>query len=209
MIPKLALVYLPLMLSTLGQQWPAMHAPAVLAAQVEQETCASLTSPKCWNPRAELKTSREYGFGFGQITRAYRADGTTRFDKFSELTEAHADLKGWVWEQRYDPAFQMRALIDMDLGIYKRMNGATPNDKLAFTMSAYNCGEGCVRQSQLLCRNTAGCNPAVWFGNVEKTSMLSKQKWQGYGQAAHDINRGYVHNVFNVRPAKYLTIIKG
>ena len=56
--------------------WPDVPIRSALAAQVEQETCPSLKSAKCWNPRAELKTSREYGFGLGQLTV------TQKFDNF-------------------------------------------------------------------------------------------------------------------------------
>ena len=91
-IPRLAEVYLSLLVSTQQQYWPAAPEPWMMAAQVEKETCITLTHSKCWSPRAELKTSRENGIGFGQATRAYNADGSIRFDKISELRAAHPSV---------------------------------------------------------------------------------------------------------------------
>lgn len=205
MIPKLALVYLPMLLATQQEIWPSAPIPSFLAAQVEQESCITLKHSKCWNPRAELKTSREYGFGIGQITTAYRADGSVRFNKFEELRAAHASLRDWRWENRYDIRYQFIALVEMDKAIYARIKDAsTVLDRLAFALSAYNGGETGVMQDRTLCRNTVGCDPNSWFGNVEKTSLKSKVKWDGYGQSAYQINRSYVYNVLFVRREKYV-----
>lgn len=204
MIPPLALVYLPLLLQTQLAIWPAAPAPSFLAAQIEQESCVSLRHAKCWNPQAELKTAREYGFGFGQITRALRPDGSVRFDKFSELKTAHASLRGWQWEQRFDPALQMTALIEMDKAIYTRVTAANSTERLAMTLAAYNGGETGLAQDRTMCRLTPGCDPARWFGHVETTSTKSRVKWQGYGKSAFEINREYPHNILLARYAKYV-----
>lgn len=154
---------------------------------------------------AELKTSRENGIGFGQVTRAYRADGSVRFDKQSELVAAHQSLKGWTWDTRYNPEYQMRALVELDRSLFKAVScAATIPDRIKFALSGYNGGAGGVRQDQLLCRNTPGCNPCMWDGNVALRSTKSKVKWQGYGQSAYDINRGYVDIIWNKRRAKYI-----
>lgn len=205
MIPELALVYLPLLLATQQEIWPRAPIPSFLAAQVEQESCITLKHSKCWNPRAELKTKREWGVGVGQVTIAYRADGSVRFNKFEELKQEFASLRGWQWSDRYNINYQFTALIEMDKSIFNRIkNAATVPDRLAFTLSAYNGGEAGVMQDRTLCRNTSGCDPNSWFGNVERTSLKSKVKWDGYGKSAYEINREYVHNVLFVRRAKYL-----
>lgn len=192
-----------------GKSWPAAPSLSYFAAKVEQETCITPTHAKCWSPRAELKTSREYGFGFGQITTAYRADGSVRFDKFSELKAQHALLREWEWADRFDPVMQLTAMVEMDRTTHRRQAGTceTAYDCMAFSASAYNGGESGVMQDRRLCSNTAGCNPSRWVDNVALHSTKSRVKWQGYGQSAYDINRTYVQNVLYVRKAKYVTVL--
>lgn len=197
-MPKLAEVYLPLLIATATTTWPSAVEPWVMAAQIEKETCISLTHSKCWSPRAELKTSRENGIGFGQFTRAYTASGDIRFDKISELRDANPkELSGWGWENRYDPEYQMKALILADAKSYARFASlaATPMDAWRFTLSGYNGGDSAVLKSRLMCKAVKGCDPGVWYDNVELYSNKSRVKWQGYGQSAHDINRGYVRRI--------------
>lgn len=202
MIPANAYTWAPMLLATIGQHWADAPAPERMAAQIERETCITLKHSKCWTPRAELKTSRENGIGFGQITRAYNADGSIRFDKQAELRARFGELKGWVWEQRYEPRQQLTGLVLMDrtgFAQYARLT-ATVDDAWAFTLSGYNGGDGAVMKDRLLCGRIAGCDPSRWFGHVELHSTKSRVKWHGYGQSAYDINRGYVREVFKRAP---------
>lgn len=203
-VPGQAYMLLPQLRSIQLDSWPDAPIPSFLAAQIEQESCISLTHSKCWNTRAELKTKREYGFGLGQTTTAYRADGTVRFDKQAELRQQYVSLRGWTWDNRYDARYQLLALVEMDHGIYRRVSGAASDvDRLAFTLSAYNGGESGLRQDRLLCLNAGGCDNRVWFGHVERFSLKAKKPNPGYGESAFDINRGYVNKVLNVRRQKY------
>jgi hypothetical protein len=173
-----------------------------MGAQVERETCVSFTHPKCWSPRAELKTSRENGIGFGQVTRAYNADGSIRFDKIAELRSQHKELKDWSWERRYDPRLQMTGLVLMNRSAWARFSplAASPEDTWSFTLSGYNGGDGGVLKDRMLCAKVPGCDPRRWAGHVELHSAKSRTKWQGYGQSAYDINRGYVKQVMRRAP---------
>lgn len=203
-VPQAAHKLLPDLRAVQEDIWPAAPMPSFIAAQIEQESCISLTHSKCWNTRSELKTSREYGFGLGQITIAYKPDGSVRFNKFQELRQQYPSLRDWAWENRYDPKYQLTAIVEMDKGIYGRVaDAATTRDRLAFTLSGYNGGESGVRQDRLLCKNTSGCDRSRWFGHVENTSLKSKAKWQGYGASPFQINREYVKNVLDVRRPKY------
>lgn len=208
-IPHQAYALLPELRQLQQQRWADAPIPSFFGAQVEQESCASLTHSKCWNPNAQLKTSREFGFGLGQTTIAYRADGSVRFNKQAELRAQYASLRGWSDDKRFDPKYQLLALVEMDHGIYRRvLDVASATDQLAFTLSAYNGGESGVRQDRLLCANMVGCDQTRWFNNVERYSLKTRKPNPGYGQSAFDINRGYVTNVIFVRRPKYEPFFK-
>lgn len=198
-LPRNAQTYLPVLKAEQAKYWEDVPLRSALAAQVEQETCVSLTSPKCWNPRTELKTSREYGFGLGQLTI------TPRFDNFASARKLDVSLRDWQYADRYDPARQLRVLVLMDRASYRSLSKlvSDPNARLAMTLSAYNGGLGGVLQDRRLCAAIKGCDPSQWFGNVELHSLKAKTKTGGYGQSFFDINRGYVKNVMILRRAKY------
>lgn len=206
-VPPGAQLYVPVLVLEQKAVWPRMPEPWTLAGLIEQESCISLKHSKCWNPRAELKTAREYGFGFGQITVAYRANGAVRFDKFSELKAQHESLKDWSWDSRYDSGYQLRAIVEMCLDLWRRIPpAATVADHLAFMLSSYNGGVASLLQDRRLCSNTRGCDEGRWFGNVERHSLKSKVPQKGYGgQSWYSINRKHVRNVMTLRRYKYRT----
>jgi hypothetical protein len=209
--PAAGRALLPVLHAEQVRLWSDHPAPAVLGALVEQETCPSLTHPKCWSPRAELKTARELGFGLGQVTVAYRSDGAERFNRWAELRRAHAEeLAAWTWPSRFDARLQLRALVLDNRSCYAwsaRLVGAG-EDALAFCDAAYNGGRAGVLADMRLCRGTAGCNPARWFGHVESTSTKSRARWNGYGVSAFEINRTHVRNVMVVRRVRYVKALE-
>lgn len=202
MIPALAKVYLPLLWSVLALLWPTMPDPALLAGQIEQETCPSLTHRKCWNPRTELKTSREYGFGLGQLTV------TEKFNNFEAAKGWDRSLAGWRWEDRFDPQMQLRALVAYDRNLYGQIRfGASDRDRLAFMFSAYNGGLGGLLKDRRLCAAVAGCDRDRWFGHIEQQSFRAKTSVKGYGKSFFEINREYVRNIMDVRSLKYRDLL--
>ena len=201
-LPALAAVHLPMLVDAQVRHWPRAPTPWVMAAQVEKETCITLKHARCWSPRAELKTARENGIGLGQITRAYNADGSIRFDKQAELREQHAALRDWTWERRYEPERQTLALVLMNRSEFARFTSlaATQVDVWSMTLAAYNGGTGAVLKDRLLCQRAPSCDPRRWAGHVELHSTKSRKPWNGYGQSAYDINRGYVRRVLQRAP---------
>ncbi len=198
--PAAALPYLATLQAQQRTYWPDMPAPSVLAAQVEQETCITLKHRSCWNPRAELKTPREYGFGLGQVTV------TARFNVHTELRQQYASLDAWTWENRYDPVYQLRALVLKDRGNFQHnilKNAATAIDRLAFMLSAYNGGLGGIAADRRVCKAKPGCDAGRWFGHVEETSYKARLSVPGYGKSFFTINREYVRNVLLVRRDRY------
>lgn len=202
-VPPQAVFNAPILVDAQRVHWSDAPLPWFMAGQVEKESCITLKHAKCWNTRAELKTDREYGFGLGQITVAYRADGSVRFNKWAELRTKYPALRAWTWEQRFEPLFQLTALVLMDRGLCRAYaDSATLEDQLGFCLSAYNGGEGGVGQDKRLCGNTAGCNPRAWYGHVEQHSMKQRMPWKGYGKSPFDINREYPREV-RTRRDKY------
>lgn len=197
-VPENAKLYLPILIQEQQRHWSDAPMPSALASQVEQETCRSLRHPECWSPHATLRTSREYGFGLGQLTV------TSRFNAFAEMTARHASLKSWRWENRFDPQMQARALVLKMKDNYVAIKD-THNEwgRLAMALSAYNGGLGGLNQDRRLCRATPGCDPSRWSGNVERTSYKAKIAVSGYGKSFFAINREYVRNVMTVRRPKY------
>lgn len=192
------LTHLPTLQGELEKHWPEAPWRAPFGAQVNQETCASLKSKKCWSPTAELKTSREYGFGLGQLTV------TKRFDNFTAAKQLHPTMRGWGWDNRYDPEYQLRTMVLMDRFNYGKFQwAATQHERMAFTFAAYNGGLGGVLSDRTVCRATEGCDGSRWFGHVEHTSKKAKKAVSGYGKSFFEINREYVENVMVHRRNRY------
>jgi len=205
MIPANALPLLPLLAIELATHFPQFVDRPVIAAQIEHESCISLKHSRCWNPRSELKTKREWGVGLGQVTTAYHADGSVRFDKGAELRAQYkAELKDFKGEGMYDARLQLRAVALLNRQNWLIVQGAAdPRERGAFMLASYNSGAGMVRKDRVLCANTAGCNPGKWFGNVERQGFQSKTKWQGYGKSAFEITRHYVPDIMDTRARRY------
>lgn len=196
--PDKATPYLPVLQAEIESHWPEVPLQSALAGQTEQETCPSLTHKKCWNPRAELKTDREYGVGLGQVTT------TKRFDNFAEARKLHPSLRDWSWEDRYDASRQLRTMILMDRAAWRKLSFATNgHERLAMTLAAYNGGLGGVLSDRRVCAAVDGCNPNIWFGHVEHHSLKNKVAAKGYGQSFFQINRAYPKNILGFRKDRY------
>jgi hypothetical protein len=208
-LPQNFLKYGPILKAEQQRLWPNHPDAAILAALVEQESCANLRSAKCWSPSARLKSAREEGAGFGQITKAFRKDGSIRFDSLAEMRRIHNDeLSDWSWENVYQrPDLQLRAIVLMSKDNAKPFKSMEPMAMLAFSDAAYNGGLRGVQQERRACSLTSGCDAAQWFGNVERHCLKSRQPLYGLRNAC-DINREHVNNVMRIRAAKYRDAMK-
>lgn len=205
-VPKGAYRYCPLLQAEKDKLWPAHSAPAALCSLVEQESCISLTHSQCWSPTARLKTSREEGAGFPQITRAYNPNGSLRFDALSAAKQLDVSLSTLSWDNVYQrPYLQLRAVVVINRDCYNRLSRLVADQQEVLRMcdAAYNGGYAGLQSERRACGLRAGCDPQKWEGNVERVCLKSKTKWKGYGLSACDINREHVHMVFNVRYQKY------
>lgn len=203
-LPTNAITNGPFLAKHLADKWPSYEYPWFIFSQVEQETCISLKHSKCWSEKAELKTSRELGFGLGQLTIAYDKAGKERFNAFAEVKRLDAALADWKFEDRFDANKQLLAVVIRDKFEYSKIAGAANAlEHSAFFFNSYNGGPGGMLQDRRLCKATAGCDPAKWFGNVENTSYKSRVAVKGYGKSFFEISREYPRNIIYVRSPRY------
>ena len=123
---------------------------------------------------------------------------------FEEVKALDSRLKDWKWDDRFNAEKQMIAVVVMLKRNFKVFRSAEKEiDQYAFALAAYNGGIGGIQADQRICRNTKGCNPNLWFGHVEHTSLKKKTAVAGYGKSFFEINREYPVNILNVRRFKY------
>lgn len=199
-VPPQAYKYLPVLSAELDRTWPGAPDRAYMGGLIEHESACPRKS-SCWQPTAKLHTKRELGLGFGQLTKAWRADGSLRFDKLAEMRDAHPALRELKWDTlTRRPDLQIRTMIVMVKTDYLRFSSTvTP---LHFADAAYNGGWGGVQKERRACGLKAGCDPQRWFGHVEHVCLKSKVPIYGT-RSACDINRHHVHDVLQTRAPKY------
>ncbi len=202
-VPPQAVPYLTVLRAEQKSQFPETPLPAQLAALIEHESGCFSMPRKCWNPKSQLKTQREEGAGFGQITRAYRTDGSERFDKLAEMRDRYPALAAWSWGNVYQrPDLQLRGVVLLMRENYLALRQvADPVQRLAMADAAYNGGINGVQADRRACGLTAGCSPQRWFGHVSTTCTKSRQPIYG-NRSACDINRHHVSDVW-ARTEKY------
>lgn len=204
-IPKNAPQYLPIVYREVERLMPNVPTPAYFPGLIEQESCISLTHSTCFSPKAQLLTKRERGAGFGQLTVAYKEDGSVRFDMLQEMrTKYIGELRELSWSNILDrPDLQIDAMVLLIREGYMRLGGVKPGmPRLHMTDAIYNGGYGGFLREQTACGLTKGCDPQLWFDNIERICLKSKKPIYGK-RSACDINREHPYNVFKLRIQKY------
>lgn len=214
-IPTGMLALVDTVKNVLSNMWPTFKMPSFLMAMIEQETCISPTSKRCGSTRAELKTDREYGFGFIQFTIAKNKDGSERFNVWKELKGHDPQLEQkWTWENRFDPELQMRAAVIKNKMNYSSVKFTTIDEmeKMAFTAVTNNSGSPLTDRRLCIAKGPTVCDPARWFDTttikgVESFSTKSRVAAKGYGQTFFDISREYPRMLIYVRREKYINLV--
>lgn len=200
-IPKNAERYLPLVAAEVKEHWPDAPTVAYAPSLIELESCITPTHKRCWSPTSELRTPREQGLGLGQLTRAWRADGSLRFDALSDARRRFPQLRELSWTTLRDrPDLQIRTLVLMSRDTWEVLRVVSnPWDRLAMTDAAYNGGLGGLQSERRACQIASDCDPQKWFGNVERYCLKSKAALYA-GRSPCDINRHHVKDVFRKIP---------
>lgn len=204
-IPEKAKLYLPVVKKEQITYFSTIPTPEYFGGLIEQESCISLTHSRCWSPSSKLQTSRELGIGLSQLTKAYKEDGSIRFDSLKAIRDAHkAELKEMAWDNiAVRPDLQIRSMILMAKDNYARLYEITdPKERLYMTDAAYNQGLGGVFRDRRLCSLSSNCDAKKWFKNVELSCGASKRKLYG-DRSACDISRQHVLYACLVRSNKY------
>jgi len=120
-----------------------MGAPiAVLAAQVHQESA--------WRPTA----------------RSAYASGLAQFTPDTVKTMARMYPAELGSEQPLDPRWALLALCRYDARLLGMFTGASPADRWAFALAAYNGGPGWIIRDRAKAK-AQGLDHQAWFGQVE------------------------------------------
>jgi hypothetical protein len=205
-VPEQAAQYLPILSAQVKDVMPAFHAPEYFGALIEHESGCPGIKSMCWNPKARLKSSREEGAGLSQITRAYKEDGSLRFDALAETRKLDPrGLNELRWDTVYERAdLQMRVMVIMTRQNWNRVGKLTQDKDLQLKLTdlSYNAGFGRVLNDMRACSLQKGCDPQKWAGHVELTCTASKKPLYG-DRSACDICRHHVHDVVETRMPKY------
>ena len=205
--PKDVDIYIPMIESIVYKYMPNFKPWQYFPALIEHETCITLCSKRCFNPKARLKTRREEGGGLGQITRVFRKNGMVKWDMLATLKRWYPkELSGLTWDNLYDrPDLQIKALVLLWRRNYNMLPKTIKGiDRIAFADSMYNGGYYWLRIERSICKLRKNCDPNKWFGNVEKIkSRRARRKLYG-NRSAWDINRHHVRDVIKIRLPKYL-----
>ena len=207
-IPDNAKKYIPYVYSESKRLLPDFDFYPYFPALIEHESCITLCSKKCWNPKSRLKTKREEGAGLGQITRAWK-NGRLRFDTLAYLKRKYKkELRELSWKNIYNkPKLQIRAMILLWRSNYLRFPKSIDFvNRLAFSDASYNQGYRRTYKDRQICKFKRGCNPKIWFNNVELTCTASKARLYGR-RSPCDISRHHVRDVFNRIPKYYFYYI--
>lgn len=195
--------HLPIFKQVVYTYWPQSPNQQYFPGLVEQETCSNLTN--CWNPDAQLKTSREYGFGFGQVTVAYGAHGKVRFNNFTEAKERYKELAAWQWDDRYNSKYQFTFIVLEIKNLFVPIASYFKDDinRWAATLVSYNAGSRTILDRIAACAATRGCDKAQWFNGLN-TVALPYEKKLLYGVPLYERRNEYPENIINIRSPKYL-----
>ena len=181
-IPEKAYPLLPTFYKEAERLMPSIPTPAYFGALGEQESCIHLKHPRCFAPNSQLLTKREQGLGIFQTTRAFKTDGSIRFDALTEMRAKYMqELRELSWDTyKTRPDLQIRTAVLMVRESYNRLlEVKDPMARLQMADAAYNGGFGGLNKERIGCGMAKGCDPQRWFGHVEKYCLKGTKPLYG------------------------------
>ncbi len=167
-IPREAKAYRSLLVRVARVEWGMAAPVATFAAQVHQESG--------WNPDAVSPVGAE---GLAQFMPATAAWMPTIVPQNGEPNPRN-------------PAWALRNMAGYDRWLHERVSAATPCDRMAMALAAYNGGLGWVQRDARLAASR-GFDPRRWWDNVELVNA-------GRNRAAFTENRGYPRLLHTLEP---------
>lgn len=131
----------------------------------------------------------------------WRADARSKFaGGLAQFTPDTADWIGGLYKdlgkaEPFNPSWAMRAMVRYDRHLMDKFEAATPCDRWAFTLAAYNGGAGWVNRDRSMAVRE-GADPLRWWGHVENHSP--RAEW------AFKENRGYPRRILLDLQPRYL-----
>lgn len=153
-IPRAAETYRPELIRSARFSWGLEAPVAVLAAQIEQESA--------WNPRAVSRAGAQGLAQFMPATAEWLPSVIPSIGEAAPLS----------------PAWALRALPAYDKWLWDRISAADAYERMAFTLSAYNGGQGWVARDKRLAAQR-GLDPDRWHNHVaEVNAGRSAPNWR-------------------------------
>ena len=140
-IPHVAEKYRSELIRNARFSWGLEAPVAVFAAQIEQESA--------WNPRAVSRVGAQGLAQFMPATAKWLPSVIPSIGEAAPLS----------------PAWALRALPAYDKWLWDRISAADAYERMAFTLSAYNGGQGWVARDKRLAAQR-GLDPDRWLGHV-------------------------------------------
>ena len=194
--------HIPVLQENYQKYWPDAPYKHYMPAQIEQESL--------WKQFAQLKTSRELGRGFSQMTIAYRADGSVRFNKYVEARQRFAELRGWDWQNdAFNTEYNLLFVVLEDhRNFLTYRNFSDDMSRWAATLVCYNAGCGTVNTRYSICKTTPDCDSSKWFGGLDSVASTGEKSAQIYGRNLAGERNKYPRTVIYVRSPKYEEFFK-
>jgi soluble lytic murein transglycosylase-like protein len=170
--PRAAQAWRSELIRTAREIW-GLNAPvADFAGQFQQESG--------WRPDARSPVGAQ---GMAQFMPATARWMSERYPQLRENTPMN-------------PGWAIRALVQYDRYLWQNTAAQDDCQRMAFTLSAYNGGQGWVNRDKKLA-TTKGLNALIWFDQVERVNAgRSKNNWRE--------NRDYPKKILYQHAPQYL-----